>query len=76
MATFSIEVPDDQVELIVDSFAQQYNMDSSDEADLEAKVEFSRQQVMSYINDVVRGHLAWQHEQAKPEIPEVAVDLT
>lgn len=76
MATFAMEIPDDQVSLVIESFIQQYNMEGADTADDAAKTEFARQKVMTYINEIVRGHLAWQHDQAKPVVPDNPVDLT
>jgi hypothetical protein len=85
MATFQVEVPDDQVQLIGEAFQQQYNDPTPTDEDgkaltgralVGAQIEATRQHVMSYINDIVRAHLVWQHQQTQPEIPDTPVVMS
>lgn len=85
MATFQVEVPDDQVQLIGEAFQQQYSDPAPTDADgndltgaalIGAQVENARQHVMSYINDIVRAHLVWQHQQTQPDIPDNPVVMS
>lgn len=92
MAKFEIEVPDDQVQLIGEAFAQQFSMEPpvtvtgegedetrtpvTGQALVDAQVEFARQKVVEIIQLRVRDYLVWQHQQKQPEITDTPLNLT
>lgn len=79
MATFSVNVPDDQVQLIGEAFAQQFSFDVGTlqgQELLDAEIEFARQSCMKYIITIVRAHLEWKDQQTQPPVPDNPVNLT
>lgn len=91
MATFSVNVPDDKVQLIGEAFCQQSNFQPVSSTGegldvvntplvgqelLDAQIEFARQACIRYINATVRAHLNWKATQEQPPIPDKPVDLT
>lgn len=83
MTTFSITVPDDEVQLIAEAFAQQFRMETplgdndeplTGQELLDAQTEFARQQCIVYITGIVRLHLTWEQGQQN-SIPAQPVNL-
>lgn len=73
MATFSIDVPDDQVPTIADAFAETYAMPEVEDATTEEKIEFARQEVMKFVATVVQGwHINKETEAARVAAQEAA----
>lgn len=72
MTTFAINVPDNEIALIAEAFANQNGFDipggakpegfdeMTDDQQLNAKVEFARQTMINFINDTVRAYKRWQ----------------
>lgn len=84
MATFSITVPDDKVELIANAFAYQFQptppVDDAGnpltgQALIDWRIEFARQQCMVFINGVVRNYAVWEQAQQIAPLPDVLVSL-
>lgn len=79
MATFSMDVPDDQVELIGEAFADTYGYkeEVDGEPNDQTKLAFARQCVIDFVGEVVKAwHTNKVIEEARNSIPDEVIDLS